>query len=121
MKKSEGFKCSCSSCDMIALEPNFPNDKIIEMYLRNNHGYFNENDGPRVSWESPKTEMLVQFLTYHQRWGPSYIRQRMLPMLSTIFREMAKITVKSLLYGQYEFNSIDRLKIRYGHQFYVVK
>ncbi|CAN6711177.1 unnamed protein product [Malus baccata var. baccata] len=129
MKKSEGFKCSCSSCDMnwrlkvlskIALEPNFPNDEIVEMYLRNNHGYFNENDGPRVSWESPKTEMLVQFLTYHQRWEPSYIRQRMLPRLSTIFREMAKNPVKSLLYGQYdEFNSIDRLKIRYGHQFYV--
>lgn len=43
-------------------------------------------------------------------------------MLSTIFlREMAKDPVKSLLYGQYEFDSIDRLKIRYGHQFYVVK
>lgn len=43
-------------------------------------------------------------------------------MLSTIFlREMAKNHVKSLLYGQYEFNSIDRLKIRYGHQFCVVR
>ncbi|KAM1230506.1 hypothetical protein ACFX2I_040649 [Malus domestica] len=142
MKRSEGFKCSCSTCDMdrkekklkknenwrlkvlskIALEPNFPNDEIIEMYLCNNHGCFNENDGPSISWESPKTEMLVEFLTYHQRWEPSYIRQRMLPMLSTIFlREMAKNPMKKLLYGQYEFNSINRLKIRYGHQYYVVK
>ncbi|ONI22838.1 hypothetical protein PRUPE_2G154000 [Prunus persica] len=142
MKKSEGFKCSCSSCDMdrkekeqkkqdnwrlkvlskIALEPNFPNDAIIEMYLCNSHGYFTENDGPCISWGSPKTEMVVDFLAYHQLWEPSYIRRRMLPMLSTIFlREMAKDPLKSLLYGQYEFDSIDRLKIRYGHQFYVVK
>ena len=43
-------------------------------------------------------------------------------MLSTIIlRERAKNPVKKLLYGQYEFNSINRLKIRYGHQYYVVK
>lgn len=142
MKKPEGFKCRCSSCDMdykekeqkkqenwrlkvlnkIALELNFPNEEIIEMYLCNNHGYFSANDGPCISWESPKTEMLVDFLAFHQHWEPSYIRQRMLPILSTLFlRDMAKNPVNNLLYGQYEFDSIDRLKIRNGHKFYVVK
>lgn len=80
------------------------------------------NDGPCISWESPKTEMLVDFLAFHQHWEPSYIRQRMLPILSTLFlRDMAKNPVNNLLYGQYEFDSIDRLKIRNGHKFYVVK
>lgn len=66
--------------------------------------------------------MLVDFLAFHQHWEPSYIRRMMLPMLSTVFlQEMAKNPVKTLLYGQYEFDSIQRLKIRYGHQFYVVK
>ena len=66
--------------------------------------------------------MLVDFLAFHQHWEPSYIRRMMLPMLSTVFlREMAINPVKTLLYGQYEFDSIQRLKIRYGHQFYVVK
>lgn len=46
----------------------------------------------------------------------------MLPMLSTIFlREMASNPNKDLLYDQYEFHSIQRLKIRYGHRFFLVK
>uniref|UniRef100_A0A9I9DS17 Flap endonuclease GEN-like 1 n=1 Tax=Cucumis melo TaxID=3656 RepID=A0A9I9DS17_CUCME len=71
IKKPDGFKCNCSSCDT---------------------------------------------------WEPSYIRQRMLPMLSTIFlREMANNPIQTLLFGQYEFDSILREKIRFGHSFYVVK
>ncbi|XP_024031840.1 flap endonuclease GEN-like 1 [Morus notabilis] len=141
-KKPEGFKCGCMSCDVgrkekerkkqdhwfdrvsskIALEPNFPNREIIEMYLCDNHGSFTGNDGPCISWRSPKIELLVDFLAFHQRWEPSYIRQRMLPMLSTIFlREMAAHQIKSLLYGQYDFDSIDRVKVRHGHTFYVIK
>ena len=43
-------------------------------------------------------------------------------MLSTIFlREMANNPIQTLLYDQYEFDSILREKIRYGHPFYVVK
>lgn len=142
MKKPEGFKCDCSSCDMdrrekeqkkqenwrikvcnkIAMESNFPNDEIIKMYLCSNNGDFTEKVGPCISWGSPNTEMLVDFLAFHQHWEPSYIRRMMLPMLSTVFlREMAINPVKTLLYGQYEFDSIQRLKIRYGHQFYVVR
>ncbi|OMO78702.1 XPG/Rad2 endonuclease, partial [Corchorus capsularis] len=57
LKKSPNFKCNCSSCDKvrkekdqkkhdnwwikvcnkITMEPNFPNDEIIEMYMCNNH------------------------------------------------------------------------------------
>lgn len=141
-KKPEGFKCDCLSCDMvqrekeqkkqkswrtkvfnkIAQESNFPNEEIIKMYLCNNHGHFTAKDGPCIAWGSPKTEMLVDFLAFHQLWKPSYCRQMMLPMLSTIFlREMAINPVKTLLYGQYEFDSVLRVKIRYGHHFYVVK
>nr|POF08927.1 flap endonuclease gen-like 1 [Quercus suber] len=110
MKKPEGFKCDCSSCDMdrrekeqkkqenwrikvcnkIAMESNFPNDEIIKMYLCSNNGDFTEKVGPCISWGSPNTEMLVDFLAFHQHWEPSYIRRMMLPMLSTVFlREMA--------------------------------
>ncbi|KAF8379409.1 hypothetical protein HHK36_028844 [Tetracentron sinense] len=141
MQKLVGFKCECFTCDMarknkeqkkhenwqikvckkIAMEQNFPNNEIIEMYLSDNHGNFIENDGPCLSWENPKIEPLVDFLSFHQRWEPSYVRQRMLPMLSTIFlREMASSTTERLLYGQYEFNSIQRVKVRFGHQLYVV-
>ncbi|KAH7849918.1 hypothetical protein Vadar_024932 [Vaccinium darrowii] len=140
-KKPVGFKCDCTPCDMerrdkeqkkkenwetkvcqkIAMEQNFPNVEIIEMYLSNNHCDF-PDDGPNLSWETPKTELLVDHLSFYQQWEPSYIRQRMLPMLSTIFlREMASNPKNDLLYDQYEFHSIQRLKIRYGHQFFLVK
>ncbi|XP_022156154.1 flap endonuclease GEN-like 1 isoform X2 [Momordica charantia] len=141
VKKPEGFKCNCSSCDTdreekekkkqenwrlrvcnkIAVEPKFPSSELIKMYLCDNHSHFSDDD-LILSWGSPRTEMLVDFLVFHLRWEPSYIRQRMLPMLSTIFlREMANNPIGTLLYGQYEFDSILREKIRYGHQFYVVK
>ncbi|KAJ4955679.1 hypothetical protein NE237_012462 [Protea cynaroides] len=143
MQKPVGFKCECSSCDMdqkskelkkleywqikvcskIAMKKNFPNNEIIEMYLSDQHGNFTEDDGPSLLWENPKTETLVDFLVYHQQWEPSFIRQRMLPMLSTIFlREIASNPTEDLLlYGRYEFNSIQQEKSRYGQQFYVVK
>ncbi|XP_043718475.1 flap endonuclease GEN-like 1 [Telopea speciosissima] len=143
MQKPVGFKCECSSCDMgreskelkkhenwqikvcrkIAMKQNFPNNEMIEMYLSDQHGSFTDNDGFSLLWENPRTETLVDFLVYHQQWKPSYIRQRMLPMLSTIFlREMASNPTEGcLLYGQYEFNSIQREKRRYGQLFYVVK
>lgn len=142
LKKPNGFKCNCSLCsknrkqkeqkkhenwwikvcNKITLETNFPNDKIVTMYLCENNGTFTAADGPSISWGSPMTEMLVDFLVFHQPWQPSYIRQKMLPMLSTIYlREMATNPVQTLLYGQYEFDSIHRVKIRYGHQSYVVK
>ncbi|KAI8021608.1 Flap endonuclease GEN-like 1 [Camellia lanceoleosa] len=141
VQKPMGFKCNCISCDLdrrdkeqkknenwqikvcqrIAMEPNFPNVEIVEMYLSNNHGYFSADDGPNLTWESPKTEMLVDYLSFHQQWEPSYIRQRMLLMLSTIFlREMTSNPKNDLLYNQYEFDSIKRVKIRFGHQWFVV-
>lgn len=142
LKKPVGFKCNCSSCEMvqkdkeqkkhenwqirvcqkIALEQNFPNDEIIALYMNNNHDYFTANNGPCLLWQSPKTEMLVDLLAYRLSWKPSYIRQRMLSMLSTIFlREMASNPTKTLLYGQYEFDSVQRVKTRIGHQYFVVK
>lgn len=66
--------------------------------------------------------MLVDYLAYQQNWEPSYIRQRLLPMLSTIYlRDMASRPTNNLLCQLYEFHSIQRIKIRYGHQSYVVK
>ncbi|GAU41329.1 hypothetical protein TSUD_179420, partial [Trifolium subterraneum] len=138
LKKPEGFKCDCFSCgmnrkhkeqkkmeswhtricDKIAKEPNFPKDEIIDMYLCND----NANDGPQISWEQPKVELLIGFLNFHQHWDPSYIRRMMFPMMSTIFlREMATTTTDNLLFGQFEFDSLKRVKTRYGYQFYVVK
>ncbi|KAL0428941.1 UNVERIFIED_CONTAM: Flap endonuclease GEN-like 1 [Sesamum radiatum] len=137
-QKSVGFKCYCSSCDLdrkekekkknktwqitvcrkIASQQNFPNEEIIQMYLRNNHGI---DDDPYIGWASPQTEMLIDYLAYKQHWEPSYCRQRLLPMLSTIYlRHVASSPTNDLLYGQYEFHSIQRIKIRYGHEFYVV-
>lgn len=141
-RKAEGFKCNCSSCNKdrkekeqqkheswhikvcnkISMEPNFPNDDIIQMYLCNKHGNFTAGDGLCLSWRCPDTEILVDFLDFHQHWEPSYVRQRMLPMLSTIYlREMAAKPEKTMLYGQYVFDSIQRVKIRYGHQSYVIR
>jgi len=66
--------------------------------------------------------MLIEFLNFHQRWEPSYIRQTMFPMMSTIFlRDKSTPTPETLLFGQYEFDSVERVKMRYGYQFYVVK
>ncbi|CAI8613083.1 unnamed protein product [Vicia faba] len=143
LKKTEGFKCDCNSCgmnrknkeqkkienwhtricDKIAKEPKFPKDEIIDMYLCNDNGYFSTSDGPKISWERPKIELLIDFLNFHQNWDPSYIRRIMFPMMSTIFlREMATTTTTdSLLFGQFEFNSVKRVKTRYGYQIYVVK
>lgn len=125
IKKPVGFKCSCSSCDMerkqkeqkknenwqikvcekISMEQNFPNDEIIGIYLSNNQGNF--IDVGQLCWEDPNAEMVVDFLVYHQSWEPSYMRQKMLPMLSTIFlRKMALYSSNDLLHGQYLFDSI---------------
>ncbi|XP_019161085.1 PREDICTED: flap endonuclease GEN-like 1 isoform X2 [Ipomoea nil] len=137
-QKAPGFKCSCSSCDMdrkekeqrknenwhikvcrkIALEQDFPHDLIVKIYLHNDNRV---DDGCHISWTNPKTEMLVDYLAYHQHWEPSYTRKRMLPMLSTLFlRDIASNSENLLLCGQYEFDYIKRVKTRYGHQFYVV-
>ncbi|XP_042066218.1 flap endonuclease GEN-like 1 [Salvia splendens] len=137
--KSAGFKCLCTSCDLdreekakqkdaswklavcrkIASQENFPNDEIVQMYLSNHNGI---DDRPHLRWASPNTEMLVDYLAYQQHWEPSYIRQRILPMLSTLYlRGMASAPTSDLLYGSYKFHSIQRVKTRYGHQSYVVK
>lgn len=140
--KPVGFKCDCSSCDMhkknkeqkkleiwhmnvckkIAMEQNFPNDEIIKMYLSTDNTKVTASDVQCMSWESPRTEMLIDFLSYHQHWDPSYIRQRLLPLLCTHYLRKFALnpTANDLLHGQYEFHSIHRIKVRFGHQFYVV-
>lgn len=54
-KKQENWRTKV--CNKIALESNFPNEKIIEMYLCNNHGYFtgtlvwiDESFLARINW-----------------------------------------------------------------------
>ncbi|KAI3925725.1 hypothetical protein MKX01_003284 [Papaver californicum] len=143
MQKPVGFKCECSSCVMarqikeqkkqknwllgvcskISSEQKFPNDQIIDMYLNQTDGGISEHESMSLMWKNPNTELLIDFLGYHQRWDPSYIRQRLLPMLSTILlREMASDPAKGLLlHEQYEFDSIQRVKIRFGHPCYLVK
>ncbi|XP_027352671.1 flap endonuclease GEN-like 1 [Abrus precatorius] len=142
LRKPEGFKCDCFSCVLnrshkeqkrqenwhakicqkIAEEPNFPSDEIIDVYLCNDNGYFSANDGLHIEWKKPNIELLIDFLNFHQHWDPSYIRRMMFPVMSTIFlRNMATTTVEDLLFGQYEFDSLKRVKMRYGYQFYVVK
>ncbi|KAF0898465.1 hypothetical protein E2562_007298 [Oryza meyeriana var. granulata] len=142
VEKPAGFICECPSCDKardlkeqrrnenwqikvckrIAAETNFPNEEIIKLYLSDNN-LDNENGVPLLTWNKPDVEVLVDFLSFKQNWEPAYIRQRMLPMLSTIYlREMASSPSKSfLLYDQYVFHSIQRIKIRYGHPYYLVK
>ncbi|OIV98750.1 hypothetical protein TanjilG_24921 [Lupinus angustifolius] len=109
-------------CHKIAEEPNFPNDEIIDMYLCSDNGHFSANDGPHITWERPNIGMLIDFLNFHQRWEPSYIQRLMFPMMSTMFlRDKASTTVESLFFGQYEFDSLHRVKSIYGFQLYVVK
>ncbi|XP_075501063.1 flap endonuclease GEN-like 1 isoform X1 [Primulina tabacum] len=136
--KSVGFKCGCSSCNFsgkekenkkieawrfnvcrkIASERDFPIDEIIHMYLSKNNGI---DDHPSIRFTSPQTELLVDYLTYMQNWEPSYIKKMLLPMLSTLYlRDVASGLTNNLLCGQYEFHSIQRIKIRYGHEFFVV-
>lgn len=141
LQKPVTFKCNCSSCDMdrkhkeqkknenwqlkvcekISMARNFPNDDIIGIYLINNQESV-EDAGHNLCWVAPNIGMLVDFLTYHQNWEPSYTRKMILPMLSTIFlREMASYPTDNLLHEQYVFDSIHRVKIKFGHQLYVIK
>ncbi|KAK4747399.1 hypothetical protein SAY87_013985 [Trapa incisa] len=141
-RKPEGFKCDCMSCDKdrkvkelekheswqmkvcskIASGSNFPNREIMDMYLSNNHGHFVEDEDLDVSWESPKTEMLIDFLSFHQNWEPSFIRKKLFSMLSTIYlRNKAINREEFLLYDQYKFDSIQRSKMRYGHHLFVIR
>ncbi|CAN6175059.1 unnamed protein product [Urochloa humidicola] len=142
MEKPAGFKCECPGCEKardlkeqrkhenwqikvckrIAAETNFPNEEIIKLYLSDNN-LDKEKGVPLLSWNKPDVDALVDFLTYSQNWEPSYIRQRMLPMLSTIYlRDVASSpSTPLLLCDQYEFDSIQRIKIRYGHPYYLVK
>ncbi|ONM56539.1 Flap endonuclease GEN-like 1 [Zea mays] len=142
VERPAGFKCECPSCDeardlneqrrhenwqikvckRIAAETNFPNEEIIKLYLSDNN-LVEEKGVPLLSWSKPDVEALVDLLSYKQNWEPSYIRQRMLPMLSTIYlREVASSSSTPLpLCDQYEFDSIERTKIRHGHPYYLVK
>ncbi|KAF9617188.1 hypothetical protein IFM89_035070 [Coptis chinensis] len=119
-KKHENWQLGV--CRKISTEKNFPNDEIIEMYLKHKRGTFTDVEIPSLLWEEPKIESLIDFLGYHQHWDPSYIRQRMLPLLSTNYlRKMASNPTENLLlHGQYEFDSIQRVKIRYGQPCYLV-
>ncbi|KAI7737890.1 hypothetical protein M8C21_032154 [Ambrosia artemisiifolia] len=140
LQKPIGFRCDCSSCDQgkkekehkkneawkmrvckkIATEPNFPNNEIIQIYLNNYHTNFTDAE-PFISWKSPNTEMLIDYVAFKLNWEPSFIRQKLFPLLSTIFlRKTAKNQETDLLYGQYEFDCIQRTKIRFGHTFYLV-
>ncbi|KAL9676380.1 hypothetical protein QQ045_004594 [Rhodiola kirilowii] len=141
LEKPAGFACVCAACDLnkkrqearktgnwklricrkIAVKENFPNDDIIEMYMSNNNGFFAANEGPCLSWNCPNTEMLTEYLSYHQLWEPSYTRQRMLPMFSTMFlRERVSNPINTLLCEQYKFDSIQGVKVKLGQKFYVV-
>ncbi|GER31287.1 flap endonuclease GEN-like 1 [Striga asiatica] len=106
-------------CQKIASQQKFPCNEIIQMYLRSHNGV---DDEPNIVWSSPNTEMLVDYLAYQQHWEPSYIRQRLIPMLSTIYLRKIFSGPKDddLLYGQYEFHGIQRVKTRYGHRCFVV-
>ncbi|XP_076903498.1 flap endonuclease GEN-like 1 [Bidens hawaiensis] len=140
LQKPLGFKCDCSSCDQdkkekeqkkneawkmrvckkIATEPNFPNNEIIQMFLNDNHTNLTDVE-PFLSWKNPDTEMLIDYLVIKLNWEPSFIRQKLFPLLSTIFlRNVAKNQETDLLYGQYEFDCIQRTKIRFGHTYYLV-
>ncbi|KAL0732238.1 hypothetical protein Bca4012_008447 [Brassica carinata] len=107
-------------CDKIALGPDFPNRKIIQLYLSDS---FTE-DGSSMTWGTPDTEMLVDCMVFNLHWDPSYVRKMLLPMLSTIYlREKARNnnTGNPLLCDQYEFHSIKGMKTRYGHQSFVIR
>ncbi|ESQ36819.1 hypothetical protein EUTSA_v10007143mg [Eutrema salsugineum] len=106
-------------CDKITRGPEFPNRKIIELYLSDS---FTE-EGFSMSWGTPDTEMLVDFMVFKLHWDPSYVRKMLLPMLSTIYlRERAENNAGNpLLYEQYEFHSIKCINTRYGHQSFVVR
>lgn len=142
MEKPAGFICECPSCEKardlkaqrrhenwqikvckrLSAETNFPNEEIIKLYLCDDN-LDKESGDRKLEWTEPKVDDLVDLLTYMQNWEPSYVRQHMLPMLSTIYlRKMASSPCKSLLLcDQYEFHSIQRMKIRYGHPYYLVK
>ncbi|KZV41619.1 flap endonuclease GEN-like 1-like [Dorcoceras hygrometricum] len=115
-KKIEAWRFNV--CRKIASERDFPINEIIHMYLSKKDG---SDDYRSIRWASPQTELLVDYLTYMQNWEPSYIKKMLLPMLSTLYlRDVASgVTIKSL-YEQYEFHSIQRIKVRYGHEFFVV-
>ncbi|EOA36590.1 hypothetical protein CARUB_v10011785mg [Capsella rubella] len=139
IKKPSGFRCECSLCSMdrdlkeqkktedwwikvcdkIARGPEFPNKDIIELYLSDG---FTE-DGSSMSWGTPDTEMLVDFMVFKLHWDPSYVRKMLLPMLSAIYlRERARNNSENpLLCDKYEFHSIKCIKTRYGHQFFVIR
>ncbi|XP_037435446.1 flap endonuclease GEN-like 1 [Triticum dicoccoides] len=143
MEKPAGFICECLSCEKardlkaqrrhenwqikvckrLAAETNFPNEEIIRLYLCDDNLDNKESGDRKLEWNEPKVDDLVDLLTYMQNWEPSYVRQHMLPMLSTIYlRRMASSPCKSLLLcDQYEFHSIQRIKIKHGHPYYLVK
>nr|AAY32559.1 single strand DNA repair-like protein [Triticum monococcum] len=143
MEKPAGFICECPSCEKardlkaqrrhenwqikvckrLAAETNFPNEEIIRLYLCDDNLDNKESGDRKLEWTEPKVDDLVDLLTYMQNWEPSYVRQHMLPMLSTIYlRRMASSPCKSLLLcDQYEFHSIQRIKIKHGYPYYLVK
>ncbi|KAG0491558.1 hypothetical protein HPP92_004956 [Vanilla planifolia] len=141
--KSTGFKCNCHECNKdriakerrkqenwlikackkISAEQNFPDKDIINIYLTVNHWHESAIHSLPFKWDKVNVEDLVDYLTFHLHWEPSYIRKHALPMLSTTFlRAMASRPEEVLLlYDQYKFHSIKGVKTRHGHPYYLVK
>ncbi|XP_078446083.1 5'-3' exonuclease family protein [Wolffia australiana] len=138
--KVPGFKCACTACEKarqskelkkqeswriricqkISTLDDFPNEKIMDIYL---NCCSDREEAQSLQWREPKMEDLADFMSYYLNWNPSYTRQRVLPMLTTIFLRQAADHPgrESLLCSQYKFHSIQRKKTRFSHPFYVVK
>ncbi|EPS70824.1 hypothetical protein M569_03936, partial [Genlisea aurea] len=159
-QKSPGFKCHCSSCDTrgaakekrkdearriavcrkISSHDNFPNEEILQMYLRRKHHRTttdndddddDDDDGEQacIEWSSPSTDKLLHYLSSHLQWKPSYTQRKLLPLLSTRYLRSSaaprKTTTEELLlpppFGKFEFDGIRRVKTTYGHSSFVVR
>nr|XP_007143875.1 hypothetical protein PHAVU_007G109300g [Phaseolus vulgaris]ESW15869.1 hypothetical protein PHAVU_007G109300g [Phaseolus vulgaris] len=95
-RKPEGFKCHCFSC---VLNKRHKEQKREEnWYFKNWHKIAEEPN-------FPKDEIIDMYLCNDNCY----------------FLDMSTPMRETLLFGQYEFDSVERVKMRYGYQFYVVK
>uniref|UniRef100_A0A7I4ACV3 Flap endonuclease GEN-like 1 n=1 Tax=Physcomitrium patens TaxID=3218 RepID=A0A7I4ACV3_PHYPA len=130
-QKNWWVKC----CDKMAKSDGFPNEDIINIFLRPGCSNFAGEGSPSslIKWRIPKMELLEDFLHINLHWDTSFVRQRMLPLLSTICLKglAARNQSEAKMWNDYPFentilgrfipHSIKRIKVEKSREFYLLQ
>ncbi|KAH7301809.1 hypothetical protein KP509_23G044300 [Ceratopteris richardii] len=122
--KEEGWKLKI--CQKISATRGFPNKSIIEIFMSPESETLGDISRLSLTCKSPNLEALEEFLEMQLHWEKSYVRRKLLPLLSFYcLRETAAMRSSPnpfirapSINGIYVPHSIQRIKILFSKPLY---